>query len=334
MTPTTTSTPRLTTDLDQAKADLDRFGFCLIADALSPDEVETARRRLVEQAAAEDERGLSFRDGGPDQKIVDDFGRLTEDAFTARNGGVNQRVWMLVNKGQCFRDMIVHHLTDELVGHVLGDEFIVSTHSANIAKPGGVRMGLHTDQWWLPQPVRPDAPTVRASEITRAPVDGFVEPDPALGISPAVVCNTMWMLSDFTATNGATEVVAGSHLSGAHPDPEDQSGYPIINAEGPAGTLMVFDGRLWHGTGANTGTTERLGVLATFCAPQFRQQENQTIGIDRALWDDMPEKLRDRLGFKIWNAYGRVESVAAGRVEPEPERIGELKPANDRCQPT
>ena len=49
--------------------------------------------------------------------------------------------------------MVTHPLVDELVGHILGQDFILSTHSANIARPGGVRMGLHTDQWWMPQPV-------------------------------------------------------------------------------------------------------------------------------------------------------------------------------------
>ena len=94
----------------------------------------------------------------------------------------------------------------------------------------------------------------------------------------------MWMLSDFSATNGSTEVERCSHLAGAHPRGVNQSGYNVVQPEAPAGTLMVFDGRLWHGTGANTGSDERLGVLATFCAPQFRQQENLTIGLDRALW--------------------------------------------------
>ena len=89
---------------------------------------------------------------------------------------------------------------------------------------------------------------------------------------------------------------------------------------------MVFDGRLWHGTGANKGNDERLGVLATFCAPQFRQQENQTLGLDRALWPKLSDKLRNRLGFSPWNAYGRVESPAVSMVEPEPDRIGELYP--------
>jgi len=28
---------------------------------------------------------------------------------------------------------------------------------------------------------------------------------------------------------------------------------------------MIFDGRLWHGTGANTSDSTSLGVLITFC---------------------------------------------------------------------
>ena len=318
--------PQLTKDCNQAHSDLDEYGYCLIAEALTPKEVETAHTRLVDQAAAEDQLGLSFRDGGQEQKVIDDFGNVIPDAFSTTNGGVNQRLWMLANKGQCFRDMIVHDLVDDLIGHILGNSFILSTLSANIAKPGGMRMGLHTDQWWMPQPVIPGESIVKASEITRIAVPEFLAPDISLGISPAVVANTMWMLSDFSATNGSTEVVPGSHLSGAHPRGVDQSDYNIVQPEAPAGTLMVFDGRLWHGTGANKGNDERLGVLATFCAPQFRQQENQTLGLDRALWPKLSDKLRNRLGFSPWNAYGRVESPAVSMVEPEPDRIGELYP--------
>ena len=325
--PIAADVPELTEDLDRAKQDLDEYGFCLIANALTGEALANTRQRLVEQAEAEAERGLDHRDGGANQALMDQSGRLRTDAFTTANGGVNQRLWMLANKGACFRDLIEHPLVDELVGHVLGAEFILSTLSANIARPGGVRMGLHTDQWWMPQPVRSGQPYKRASEVTRAPEPGFVQPNPALGIAPPVVANTMWMLSDFSPQNGATEVVPGSHLSGAHPHPTEQGSYPIFQPEAPAGTLMVFDGRLWHGTGAHTGGCDRLGALATFCCPQFRQQENQTLGLDRALWSQLSDKLKARLGFKVWNAYGRIEGEFGGMVTPEPQRIGELKPS-------
>ena len=316
--------------LEQAKLDLDKFGFCFVPNVLVGNELKEARERLLEQAEAEEELGFSFRDGGPDQEIKIKEGRIDKESFSESNGGVNQRLWMLANKGQCFRDMVTHPIVDDLVGHLLGKDFILSTHSANIAKPGGVRMGLHTDQWWMPQPVRAGEEYIRPSEISRNASESFVEPDTALGISPPVVANCMWMLSDFTSSNGATEVVAGSHLTGAHPNQQDQSTYPIINAEAKEGTLMVFDGRLWHGTGANTGNTDRLGVLTTFCSPQFRQQENQTMGLDRDLWEGMSEKLKSRLGFKVWNAYGRIESSFDYMIDINPKRIKELKPKSKK----
>jgi ectoine hydroxylase-related dioxygenase (phytanoyl-CoA dioxygenase family) len=318
--------PDPTADTEQAKKDLSKFGFCFLQEAITGDFFKLSKTRLLEQAAAEEEMGLSFRDGGPNQEIKITGDRIDKSSFSKKNGGINQRLWMLANKGQCFRDMIVHPLVDELVGHILGQEFILSTHSANIAKPGGVRMGLHTDQWWMPQPVKPNEDYLRPSEIKRSAVSSFIEPDQSLGISPPVVANCMWMLSDFSKSNGATEVVAGSHLSGAHPNQQDQSMYPILNAEAKAGTLMVFDGRLWHGTGANTGDSDRLGVLTTFCSPQFRQQENQTLGLDRDLWESCSEKLKSRLGFKVWNAYGRIESSMDHIIDIEPNRIKELKP--------
>jgi ectoine hydroxylase-related dioxygenase (phytanoyl-CoA dioxygenase family) len=320
-----TLAPAPTHDLERAKTDLDTAGYCLVADALSREELGALRERLVEQAEAETRAGLAYRDGGRGQRVVDDYGNLRADAFTAANGGVNQRVWMLANKGRCFRALVVHPLVDELVGRVLGQRFILSQMSANIARPGGVRMGLHTDQWWMPQPVRPGRPHVRPGDVTRTATPSFVEPELGLDIAPAVVVNTMWMLSDFRATNGATEVVPGSHLSGAHPSAGDQSACGIVAAEAPAGTLMVFDGRLWHGTGACTGDDARLGLLATFCGPQFRPQENQTLGLDPALLGELDEKLKFRLGFVPWNAYGRVESPAAKQVHPLGPRIGELR---------
>ena len=318
--------PGPTSDTEQAKKDLGKYGFCLIENAITGDFFKESKNRLLEQAAAEEEMGLSFRDGGPKQEIRVTDNRIDKSSFSEKNGGVNQRLWMLANKGECFREMVVHPLVDELVGHILGKEFILSTHSANIAKPGGVRMGLHTDQWWMPQPIMPDQDYLRPSEIQRSAASSFIEPDKSLGISPPVVANCMWMLSDFSKSNGATEVVAGSHLSGAHPNQQDQSAYPILNAEAKAGTLMVFDGRLWHGTGANTGNSDRLGILTTFCSPQFRQQENQTLGLDRDLWESCSEKLKSRLGFKVWNAYGRIESSMDHIIDIEPSRIKELKP--------
>ena len=131
--------PQPTTDLSLAKAYLDEFGYCLLANSLSPKQVEALRTRLVEQAAAEKEQGLAFEDGSND-----------------KNSGINQRVWMLINKGEIFHEPLLHKDVHELIGHVLGEQYLLSCYTANIAKPGGVAMNLHTDQWWMPPPTRRD----------------------------------------------------------------------------------------------------------------------------------------------------------------------------------
>jgi ectoine hydroxylase-related dioxygenase (phytanoyl-CoA dioxygenase family) len=303
-------------DLAAAKVALDTQGYCLIKGALSEAEVQSAKTRLIEQATAEQRRGLAFRDGGYNQDVLDSRGLFKEKSFGERDGGVNQRVFMLVNKGQVFRELVVHTLIDELVGHVLGDDFLLSSMSANIVRPGCVRMGLHTDQWWMPQPSRASASHRRPSAITRHPAPEFVAPDQTLGIAPPVTVTAVWMLTEFTRLNGATEVVPGTHLSGAYPEKENQSRYATLQPEARAGTLMIFDGRLWHGNGANVGTDERIGVLATYCAPQFRQQENVMLGLDPAIWHHMPDNLKARLGYKVWNGYGRVEAEFRGFVNP------------------
>lgn len=300
--------PQPTTDLNLAKAHLDEFGYCLLANALTPKQVEALRTRLVEQAAAEKEQGLAYEDGGTD-----------------RDSGINQRVWMLINKGKIFHEPLLHKGVRELIGHVLGEQYLLSCYTANIAKPGGVAMNLHTDQWWMPPPTRRERSPLPVGSITRERRD-IDDAGPPSMIAPAVVVNVMWMLVDFTAENGGTRIVPRSHLTGRHPDKELDKNVEPVAAAGPAGTAMVFDGRMWHGTGANVSDGPRLGVLSTFCGPQFRTQENLTLGTSKEVLENAPPELLALLGFKVWNAYGRVESPAVDFISHDETSLGELHP--------
>src|ERR1041385_3356401 len=145
---------------------LDTEGYCIIENVLSRAEVAALRSRLEAQAEGERARGVAFHDGGPSRP--------------------NQRVWMLVNKGQVFRDLMLHPIVDALMGHLLGADYLLSSLTANIAAPGGEPMVLHTDQGYV----------------------GFWTPKP-------VVANIAWMLDDFTAANGGTRLVPRSHQIGS-----------------------------------------------------------------------------------------------------------------------
>jgi ectoine hydroxylase-related dioxygenase (phytanoyl-CoA dioxygenase family) len=246
--------PSPTRDLDQAQADLAAFGYCIVRDVLSSAQVAALRERVVEQAAGEDAAGVASHDSK-----------------------TNQRIWMLVNKGKVFRDLVVHPFATEAMTHLLGEDFLLSSATANIARPGGEPMYLHTDQIY---------------------VDFWTE--------KPVVANIAWMLDDFSDANGGTRLIPGSHLQRNW---RESLRTPTVAAEGPAGSALVFDGRLVHGTGANrTQSDHRHGILTYYCRAFMRQQENFFLGLDPAVEEEADDELKRRLGYTIQHGLGRTEA--------------------------
>ena len=318
--------PRVSGNLEVAKSNIEKYGYCLLKDALSKDQVASMRKRLLEQAEAERQLGAAYEDGGPNQNwgsFRDESGRVRPDAFTAAQGGVNQRLWMLINKGRVFHEVLFQKRVREVIGHVLGEEYLLSSFTANIAKPGGVEMDLHTDQWWMPSPARPGRKALPVGSITRERFDTDLGDAPP-AIAPAAAVNVLWMLVDFTAKNGGTRVVPGSHLYGRQPD--ENSDMEAVAAEAPAGTALIIDARIWHGTGANATGGQRLALLTTFCGPQFRPQENFTVGTSPEVLREASPGLLALLGFKVWHAYGRIENPAVEFISPGEPSLGELRP--------
>ena len=317
--------PHPTEDLALVKKQLDTYGYGLLANALDAESLSKIKTRLQEQATAEKQRGLAFEDGGAKQNwgdFRDSDGQMRVRAFTQSAGGVNQRVWMLINKGRVFRDMLSHAGVRNIVDHALGHDYLLSSHSANIAKPGGVAMRLHTDQWWMPAPTRPHRAHLPVGSITREQTD---EPNASF-ISPCVVVNVVWMIGAFTSENGGTRVVPRSHLWGRRPDHPEANAVETVALEGPPGTVGFLDGRIWHGTGANVNDQLRWAILTTFCGPQFRPQENFTLGTAPEVLANASPDLLALLGFKVWHAYGRVESPTVAFVHPGEQPLGELRP--------
>ncbi len=247
--------PPMRTSLDDARSDLDTYGVTRIADALDPVTLAALRARIEEQAAAEAAAGLSFVDGG----------------------GANQRVWNLVSKGQVFRDLLSHEIVTTLARHVLEGDYALSSHTANIAGPGGEAMVLHSDQGYAPR-----------------------------NVPLALAVNFLWMVGDFTEENGATRVAPGSHRIMREPTAADVEA--TLPGTGPAGTVLVFDGRIWHGTGANTTADQRRwAVLTYFCRPWVRPQENYTLSTVPEVLDTASPELAQLLGTRVWRTLGGVQ---------------------------
>ena len=86
--------PKPTKSIAKAKQDLKEWGYCLLEDAIPIDLNEKLSKRLVEQANAEKKQKLAYEDGSKEKK----WGEFDN----TKKGGINQRVWMLPNKGKIF----------------------------------------------------------------------------------------------------------------------------------------------------------------------------------------------------------------------------------------
>src|SRR3954453_5921644 len=91
-----------------------------------------------------------------------------------------------------------------------------------------------------------------------------------------MMVTSMWALTDFTAANGGTCFVPGSHRWAQTPEqPGALDDVEVQALEMAAGSVMVFHGSLWHGGGATTTTDEwRCGVNVQYCPGFVRQQQN------------------------------------------------------------
>ena len=164
-----------------------------------------------------------------------------------------------------------------IIERVLGPQFQMSVATAMCPDPGVDPQGLHQDDGHYPLP-RP---------------------------RPPFIANTLIALDDFTIANGATRIVPGSHRSTDPVDPDATFTY----AEMPAGSLLVFDGALWHAGGGNsTSDQRRRSINFNFNLSWLRQQENQYLGISREDWAKLPERLQRLLGLQKVNfLYGSVD---------------------------
>jgi ectoine hydroxylase-related dioxygenase (phytanoyl-CoA dioxygenase family) len=153
-----------------------------------------------------------------------------------------------VNKDPVFEICFTEPRVLACVAHVLG-EFKLSSLNFRAALPGQGLQALH--------------------------VEGGPVTDPAR----YQVCNSIWLLDDFTAGNGATRVVPGSHRFGKTPGDvmtDVRGAHPQeVLLRAPAGTVVVFNSHLWHGVTLNRSPSPRRAAHSYFTRRGNAQQLDQ-----------------------------------------------------------
>lgn len=277
----------------------EKFSF---ADLLTDDLAGTYRRtasagETVDAAVADADVAAVRRDGYvilPDLLDAGEIAAIKKAvdpllARTGRNpfeGHATQRVYSVLNKTRACDRIADHPRVLALLDRLLMPNYLLSMLQVINIQPGEAAQMLHTDDAFYPLP----------------------RPRKALG------CATIWAIDDFTADNGATDIVPGSHLWGdERPDPAARQ--PVVM---PAGSCVFFLGTLWHGGGANRSSHPRLAVTAQYCEPWLRPQEAFTLSISRDVVREVSEDIRRMLGYSIHPPFiGQVDGMHPKRLLEE-----------------
>jgi ectoine hydroxylase-related dioxygenase (phytanoyl-CoA dioxygenase family) len=203
-------------------------------------------------------------------------------AYRGRNafeGFTTERVYTLVGRGRVFEDLTCDPRLMAVLSAFLKPNFLLSASHAICIYPGEAAQAMHVD-------------------------DGFYQsprPRPAIGVS------VIGAIDPFTAENGGTVMIPGSHRWGddelasfrAGRTPATAPPPEAVPLEMPAGAIAVFPGTLVHGAGANRSAKPRLAFTNQYCEPWVRTQENFYLAIPRERVRRMAPALQSLLGYSI-----------------------------------
>jgi Phytanoyl-CoA dioxygenase (PhyH) len=153
-------------------------------------------------------------------------------------GGSTTRVTDFVNRYVEFDDLYVHPPLLEACCRIIDRPFKLSSNHARTVRPRTPAQNLHVDM---------------ADDAEGWPLVGFI-----------------FMVDEFRPNNGATCFIPGSQGAKTLPAP-----LKLVRACGPAGSIIVFNGSVWHGHGANETDEPRRSIQGAFIRRTDKSGVNQ-----------------------------------------------------------
>lgn len=202
-------------------------------------------------------------------------------------GYKTERVYTLVARGPVFEDIACDARVLALLDLFLQPRYLLTASQAICIHPGETPQPVHSDDSF------------------------YLVPRPR----PAISLSTIVAVDAFTAANGGTEIIPGSHAwgdehlhslygsGGMEPRESPELLAQLRPVEMPAGACVVFLGTLLHRGGANRSTAPRLAFSNQYCEPWARTQENFFLGVPPQQVRGMRPRLQELLGYGIWPPF-------------------------------
>lgn len=205
----------------------------------------------------------------------------------------SERVYALLAKDPVFARIAEHPLVLEVLDQLLLPTYLLSANLAINVHPGETPQAFHRDNDGGP----------------------FADRSKIHGVS------TIWAFDEFTAGNGATEVIPGSHVwDDERPTANDSRAVPVTM---PAGSVLIFTGSVFHRGGANRSGGTRLAITPQYCQSWMRQLENMVLAVPPEKAAMYSPRLQGLLGYSVREPgfMGYVDGMHPKRLV-DPQYVG------------
>ncbi len=199
-------------------------------------------------------------------------GSTTAGLWTEFHGVQTKRITGLPRHSEAWVELLCDERYLAMGDRYLGaDDYWLNTGQLISIGPGETPQLLHRDELNWPHAVREDEITVTA----------------------------IFALTDFSEENGATVVAPGSnHWEGTLPPTPPGT---TCQATMPAGSALLYSGKVIHGGGANrTRDQWRVGLHAGFCRGWLRAEENFQLTVPLEVARELPARAQYLMGFRSY----------------------------------
>jgi ectoine hydroxylase-related dioxygenase (phytanoyl-CoA dioxygenase family) len=205
------------------------------------------------------------------QKALEELAGALKCELEYHKGAIDYPFYGYVLNNACYGGIFIELISErrlfQLVELLLGENMILYSYTSSSMPPklGNPSSTIHVDSpiWIKNYPLR-------------------------VGV--------MIPLVDFTMENGATTYLPGSHLFEQRPSDEAYSSHSkklLVNA----GSMFIFDARLWHSGGINSTDKWRHALTFNWCRPWMKQYVNMPKLLGSALPMRLNLVAQKRLGY-------------------------------------